>query len=120
MEDKVNNEIELEHTTEDLVSAIKEIVSILKSFKNKEELVEFIKSLDCESGVDTGTVFRAVRNWKACFKGEKAYRFFQKLNKRLKADDNDVIETVKQAFIGFVDDNLKGIKEFSKRIYTTQ
>lgn len=46
-------------------------------------MVEFIKSLDFEMGADTGTMFRAVRNWKEYFSEEKAYRFFQDVIKVL-------------------------------------
>ena len=44
----------LDFSTQDLLCAIKEISIILARFKNKEELVEFIKSLDFETGAETG------------------------------------------------------------------
>lgn len=57
----------LDFSTQDLLCAIKEISIILARFKTHKELVEFIKSLDFETGADTGTMFRAVRNWKEYF-----------------------------------------------------
>ena len=70
----------LDFSTQDLLCAIKEISIILARFKTHKELVEFIKSLDFETGAETGTIFRAVRNWKECFSEEKAYRFFPRCN----------------------------------------
>ena len=84
-------------------------------FKNKEELVEFIKSLDFETGADTGTGFKAVRNWKECFSEEKAYRFFQDLIKTLNKDYSTVVETTKQLFICLIANNVDKIKLFVER-----
>lgn len=105
----------LDFSTQDLLCAIKEISTILARFKNKEELVEFIKSLDFETGVDTGTGFKAVRNWKEYFSEEKAYRFFQDVIKTLNNDYNIVVETIKQSFIDLIASNVDKIKIFVER-----
>ena len=78
-------------------------------------MVEFIKSLDFETGVDTGTVFRGVRNWKEYFSEEKAYRFFQDLIKTLDKDYSTIVETIKQLFIDLITSNVDKIKLFIER-----
>lgn len=115
MIDGVINDSVLDFSTQDLFCAIKEISIILARFKNKEELVEFIKSLDFETGADTGTMFRAVRNWKECFSEEKAYRFFQDVIKTLNNDYSTVLETTKQLFIDLIASNVDKIKLFVER-----
>ena len=105
----------LDFSTQDLLCAIKEISIILARFKNKEELVEFIKSLDFEMGADTGTMFRAVRNWKEYFSEEKAYRFFKDLIKTINKDYSTVLETTKQLFIDLIANNVDKIKLFVER-----
>lgn len=105
----------LDFSTQDLLCAIKEISIILARFKNKEELVEFIKSLDFETGAETGTIFRAVRSWKEWFSEEKAYRFFQDAIKVLNQDYNSVVETLKQSFIDLIANNVDKIKLFVER-----
>ena len=67
MTDRIVGDSVLDFSTQDLLCAIKEISIILARFKTHKELVEFIKSLDFETGVDTGTGFKAVRNGKECF-----------------------------------------------------
>lgn len=111
----VNRDSELDFSTQDLLCAIEEISIILGRFKNKEELVEFIKSLDFETGDDTGTIFKAVRNWKECFSEEKAYRFFQDLIKTLNRDYSIVVEITKQLFIDLIASNVDKIKLFIER-----
>lgn len=105
----------LDFSTQDLLCAIKEISIILEKFKNKEELVEFIESLDFETGADTGTGFKAVRNWKEWFSEEKAYRFFQDVIKALNQDYSIVVETIKQLFIDLIANNVDKIKLFVER-----
>lgn len=105
----------LDFSTQDLLCAIKEISIILARFKTHKELVEFIKSLDFETGADTGTVFRAVRNWKEYFSEEKAYRFFQDVIKALNQDYSIVVETIKQSFIDLIASNVDKIKIFVER-----
>lgn len=105
----------LDFSTQDLLCAIKEISIILARFKNKEELVEFIKSLDFEMGADTGTMFRAVRNWEEYFSEEKAYRFFQDVIKILDKDYSTVVEAIKQSFIDLIASNVDKIKIFVER-----
>jgi hypothetical protein len=105
----------LDFSTQDLICAIKEISTILARFKTHKELVEFIKSLDFETGVDTGTGFKAVRNWKECFSEEKAYRFFQDVIKTLDKDYDTVVETIKQSFIDLIASNVDKIKIFVER-----
>lgn len=105
----------LDFSTQDLLCAIKEISIILARFKTHKELVEFIKSLDFETGVDTGTGFKAVRNWKACFSEEKAYKFFQNVIKALNKDYSIVVETLKQSFIDLIASNVDKIKLFVER-----
>lgn len=115
MTDGIVGDSVLDFSTQDLLCAIKEISIILARFKNKEELVEFIKSLDFETGDDTGTGFKAVRNWKECFSEEKAYRFFQDLIKTLNKDYSTVVETTKQLFIDLIANNVDKIKLFVER-----
>lgn len=115
MTDGIVGDSVLDFSTQDLLCAIKEISIILARFKNKEELVEFIKSLDFEAGVDTGTVFRGVRNWKEYFSEEKAYRFFQDVIKALNQDYSIVVETIKQSFIDLIASNVDKIKIFVER-----
>lgn len=115
MTDGVINDSVLDFSTQDLLCAIKEISIILARFKNQAELVEFIKSLDFETGVDTGTGFKAVRNWKECFSEEKAYIFFQDLIKTLDKDYNTVVEAIKQSFIDLIASNVDKIKLFIER-----
>ena len=117
MTDGVINDSVLDFSTQDLLCAIKEISIILARFKNKEELVKFIKSLDFETGADTGTTFRAVRNWKEYFSEEKAYRFFQDVIKALNQDYSIVVvvETIKQSFIDLIASNVGKIKIFVER-----
>lgn len=105
----------LDFSMQDLLCAIEEIRIILARFKNKEELVEFIQSLDFEMGADTGTMFRAVRNWKEYFSEEKAYRFFQDVIKTLNNDYSTVLETIKQLFIDLIANNVDKIKLFVER-----
>jgi hypothetical protein len=105
----------LDFSTQDLLCAIKEISIILARFKKQEELVEFIKSLDIETGADTGTMFRAVRDWKEYFSEEKAYRFFQDVIKALNQDYSIVVETLKQSFIDLIANNVDKIKLFVDR-----
>lgn len=105
----------LDFSTQDLLCAIKEISIILARFKTHKELVEFIKSLDFETGADTGTMFRAARNWKECFSEEKAYRFFQDVIKALNQDYSIVVETIKQSFIDLIASNVDKIKIFVER-----
>lgn len=105
----------LDFSTQDLLCAIKEISIILARFKTHKELVEFIKSLDFETGADTGTMFRAVGNWKECFSEEKAYRFFQDVIKALNQDYSIVVETIKQSFIDLIASNIDKIKIFVER-----
>lgn len=115
MTDEIVGGSVLDFSTQDLLCAIKEISIILARFKNKEELVEFIKSLDFEMGADTGTMFRAVRNWKEYFSEEKAYRFFQDVIKTLNNDYSTVLETTKQLFIDLIANNVDKIKLFVER-----
>lgn len=115
MTDGIVGDSVLDFSTQDLLCAIKEISIILARFKNKEELVEFIKSLDFETGVDTCTVFRGVRNWKEYFSEEKAYRFFQDLIKTLDKDYSTIVETIKQLFIDLIASNVDKIKLFIER-----
>lgn len=105
----------LDFSTQDLLCAIKEISIILARFKTHKELVEFIKSLDFEMGAETGTIFRAVRNWKEWFSEEKAYRFFQDVIKVLNQDYSIVVETLKQSFIDLIANNVDKIKLFVER-----
>ena len=105
----------LDFSTQDLLCAIKEISIILARFKTHKELVEFIKSLDFETGADTGTVFRAVRDWKEYFSEEKAYRFFKDVIKVLNQDYSIVVETLKQSFIDLIANNVDKIKLFVER-----
>lgn len=105
----------LDFSTQDLLCAIKEISIILARFKTHKELVEFIKSLDFETGVGTGTGFKAVRNWKECFSEEKAYKFFQNVIKALNQDYSIVVETLKQSFIDLIASNVDKIKLFVER-----
>lgn len=105
----------LDFSTQDLLCAIKEIGIMLARFKTHKELVAFIKSLDFETGADTGTVFRAVRNWKEYFSEEKAYRFFQDVIKALNQDYSIVVETIKQSFIDLIASNVDKIKLFIER-----
>ena len=105
----------LDFSTQDLLCAIKEISIILARFKTHKELVEFIKSLDFETGADTGTMYRAVRNWKEYFSEEKAYRFFQDVIKALNQDYSIVVETIKQLFIDLIAGNVDKIKLFIER-----
>lgn len=105
----------LDFSTQDLLCAIKEISIILARFKTHKELVEFIKSLDFETGAEAGTIFRAVRNWKECFSEEKAYRFFQDVIKVLNQDYSIVVETLKQSFIDLIANNVDKIKLFVER-----
>lgn len=102
----------LDFSTQDLLCAIKEISIILARFKTHKELVEFIKSLDFETGADTGTVFRAVRDWKEYFSEEKAYRFFKDVIKVLNQDYSIVVETLKQSVIDLIANNVDKIKLF--------
>lgn len=115
MTDGIVGDSVLDFSTQDLLCAIKEISIILARFKNREELVEFIKSLDFETGADTGTMFRAVRNWKECFSEEKAYRFFQDVIKTLDKDYSTVVEAIKQSFIDLIASNVDKIKLFVER-----
>lgn len=115
MTDGIVGDSVLDFSTQDLLCAIKEISIILARFKTHKELVEFIKSLDFETGVDTGTVFRAVRNWKEYFSEEKAYRFFQDVIKALNQDYSIVVETIKQSFIDLIASNVDKIKLFVER-----
>lgn len=115
MTDGIVGDSVLDFSTQDLLCAIKEISIILARFKNQEELVEFIKSLDFETGAETGTIFRAVRNWKECFSEEKAYRFFQDVIKVLNQDYSIVVETLKQSFIDLIANNVDKIKLFVER-----
>lgn len=112
---EVINDSVLDFSTQDLLCAIKEISIILARFKTHKELVEFIKSLDFEMGADTGTMFRAVRNWKEYFSEEKAYRFFQDVIKTLNKDYSTVLETTKQLFIDLIANNVDKIKLFVER-----
>lgn len=112
---EIINDSVLDFSTQDLLCAIKEISIILARFKNQEELVEFIKSLDFENGADTGTIFKAVRNWKEYFSEEKAYRFFQDVIKALNQDYSIVLETTKQLFIDLIANNVDKIKIFVER-----
>ena len=105
----------LDFSTQDLLCALKEISIILARFKTHEELVEFIKSLDFETGAETGTIFRAVMNWKEYFSEEKAYRFFQDVIKVLNQDYSIVVETLKQSFIDLIANNVDKIKLFVER-----
>ena len=105
----------LDFSTQDLLCVIKEISIILARFKTHKELVEFIKSLDFETGAETGTIFRAVRDWKECFSEEKAYRFFQDVIKVLNQDYSIVVETLKQSFIDLIANNVDKIKLFVER-----
>ena len=105
----------LDFSTQDLLCAIKEISIILARFKTHKELVEFIKSLDFETGAETGAIFRAVRNWKECFSEEKAYRFFQDVINVLNQDYSIVVETLKQSFIDLIANNVDKIKLFVER-----
>lgn len=115
MTDGIVGDSVLDFSTQDLLCAIKEISIILARFRNKEELVEFIKSLDFETGADTGTMFRTIRNWKECFIEEKAYRFFQDVIKALNQDYSIVVETIKQSFIDLIANNVDKIKLFVER-----
>lgn len=115
MTDGIVGDSVLDFSTQDLLCAIKEISIILARFKKQEELVEFIKSLDFETGVDTDTVFRGVRNWKECFSEEKAYRFFQDVIRVLNQDYSIVVETLKQSFIDLIANNVDKIKLFVER-----
>lgn len=115
MTDEVIDDYVLDFSTQDLLCAIKEISIILARFKTHKELVEFIKSLDFETGADTGTMFRAVRNWKENFSEEKAYRFFQDVIKVLNQDYSTVVETIKQSFIDLIASNVDKIKIFVER-----
>ena len=115
MTDGIVGDSVLDFSTQDLLCAIKEISIILARFKTHKELVEFIKSLDFETGVDTGTVFRGVRNWKEYFSEEKAYRFFQGLIKILDKDYSTIVETIKQLFIDLIASNVDKIKLFIER-----
>ena len=115
MTDGIVGDSVLDFSTQDLLCAIKEISIILAKFKTHKELVEFIESLDFETGVDTGTGFKAVRNWKECFSEEKAYRFFQDLVKTLNKDYSTVLETTKQLFIDLIASNVDKIKLFVEK-----
>ena len=115
MTDGIVGDSVLDFSAQDLLCAIKEISIILARFKTHKELVEFIKSLDFETGADTGTVLRAVRNWKEYFSEEKAYRFFQDLIKTLDKDYSTVVETIKQSFIDLIASNVDKIKIFVER-----
>lgn len=115
MTDGIVGDSVLDFSTQDLLCAIKEISIILARFKTHKELVEFIKSLDFETGADTGTMFRAVRNWKEYFSEEKAYRFFQDVIKTLNNDYSTVLETTKQLFIDLIANNVDKIKLFVER-----
>ena len=115
MTDGIVGDSVLDFSTQDLLCAIKEISIILARFKTQEELVEFIKSLDFETGADTGTMFRAVRNWKEYFSEEKAYRFFKDVIKALNQDYSIVVETIKQSFIDLIASNVDKIKIFVER-----
>ena len=115
MTDGIVGDSVLDFSTQDLLCAIKEISIILARFKTHKELVEFIKSLDFETGVDTGTGFKAVRNWKEHFSEEKAYRFFQDVIKTLNQDHSIVVETIKQSFIDLIASNVDKIKIFVER-----
>jgi len=115
MTDGIVGDSVLDFSTQDLLCAIKEISIILARFKTHKELVEFIKSLDFETGAETGTIFRAVRNWKECFSEEKAYRFFQDVIKVLNQDYSIVVETLKQSFIDIIANNVDKIKLFVER-----
>ena len=115
MTDGIVGDSVLDFSTQDLLCAIKEISIILARFKTHKELVEFIKSLDFETGADTGTGFKAVRNWKECFSEEKAYRFFQDVIKVLNQDYNIVVETLKQSFIDLIANNVDKITLFVER-----
>lgn len=115
MTDGIVGDSALDFSTQDLLCAVKEISIILARFKTHKELVEFIKSLDFETGVDTGTVFRGVRNWKEWFSEEKAYRFFQDLIKTLDKDYGTVVEVIKQSFIDLIASNVDKIKIFVER-----
>lgn len=115
MTDGIVGDSVLDFSTQDLLCAIKEISIILARFKTHKELVEFIKSLDFETGAETGTIFRAVRNWKECFSEEKAYRFFQDAIKVLNQDYSIVVETLKQSFIDLIANNVDKIKLFVER-----
>lgn len=105
----------LDFSTQDLLCAIKEISIILARFKTHKELVEFIKSLDFETGAEIGTIFGAVRNWKECFSEEKAYRFFQDVINVLNQDYSIVVKTLKQSFIDLIANNVDKIKLFVER-----
>lgn len=115
MTDGIVGDSVLDFSTQDLLCAIKEISIILARFKTHKELVEFIKSLDFETVADTGTMFRAVRNWKEYFSEEKAYRFFQDVIKALNQDYSIVVETIKQSFIDLIASNVDKIKIFVER-----
>lgn len=115
MTDGIVGDSVLDFSTQDLLCAIKEISIILARFKTHKELVEFIKSLDFETGADTGIMFRAVRNWKEYFSEEKAYRFFQDLIKTLDKDCSTIVETIKQLFIDLIASNVDKIKLFVER-----
>ena len=107
MTDGIVGDSVLDFSTQDLLCAIKEISIILARLKNHKELVEFIKSLDFETG--------AVRNWKECFSEEKAYRFFQDVIMALNQDYSIVVETLKQSFIDLIANNVVKIKIFVER-----
>lgn len=115
MTDGIVGDSVLDFSTQDLLCAIKELSIILARFKTHKELVGFIKSLDFEKGADTGTMFRAVRNWKEYFSEEKAYRFFQDVIKALNQDYSIVVETIKQSFIDLIASNVDKIKIFVER-----
>ena len=115
MTDGIVGDSVLDFSTQDLLCEIKEISIILARFKTHKELVEFIKSLDFETGADTGTMFRAVRNWKEYFSEEKAYRFFQDVIKTLDKDYSTVVEAIKQSFIDLIASNVDKIKIFVYR-----
>ena len=115
MTDGIVGDSVLDFSTQDLLCAIKEISIILARFKTRKELVEFIQSLDFETGVGTGTGFKAVRNWKECFIEEKAYRFFQDVIKTLDKDYSTIVETLKQSFIDLIASNVDKIKLFVER-----
>jgi hypothetical protein len=100
-----------------IVDCLNEIVRILRQFNKTYDLVKFLEIVDEQLITNAYVQFEMIKQGNANFVSLVVERFFCDVIEKLEQDGSSIIETVKQAFLQLVYDNIAEIKLYLERNY---
>ena len=100
-----------------IVDCLNEIVHILRQFNKTYDFVKFLEIVDEQLMTNAYDQFEMIKQGNWNFVSLVVERFFCDVIEKLEQDSSSIIETVKQAFLQLVYDNIAEIKLYTERNY---